>query len=65
MGQLADSGYRFPPGPLGWVKELRHGGLCELRCCVRHSISQLDGVAQFYVPVLGKAEFGGGVYFIG
>ena len=47
------------------VTGLWHGGLCELTCCVWHSISGFEGVVQFDMPVLGEGEFGGGVDFIG
>ena len=40
---------------------LWHGGLCELTCCVWRSVSGFEGVVQFYMPVLGEDEFGGGV----
>ena len=69
MGQWVTVGIDPPRsarlGLKGFFSGLWHGGLCEIACCVWRSMSGFEEVAQFYMPILGEGEFGGGVYFIG
>lgn len=65
MGQMGDGGYLTPPLLRSVGVGLWNIGLFEQTCGVWRSISGFEGVVQFYMPVLGEGELGGGVYFIG